>query len=162
MKKSVIKFFDKILILLLGFSGLFNSCDLLKPEPDEYGMPHADYELKGVITDKETSNPIPNIRVIRGGYGDTLYTDTEGKFAFDYGHNNTFYLKVEDIDDDENGGFFRTQEISGDFTGAEQVQKGDGRWYNGKFTKTQNIELEKIEIRYPFLEYGVLPTSFKP
>ena len=154
MKKSVIKFFDKILILLLGFLGIFNSCiklmyGVLVPE---YGVPRANYELKGVITDKETSNPIPNIRVIQRRlefmeYGDTLYTDAEGKYTFNYDRifpSNTFLLKIEDIDDDENGGFFKTQEIDIEFTETDRVQDGNGHWYEGKFAKTRNIELEKI------------------
>ena len=111
MKKSVIKFFDKIIVLVLGFSGVFSGCELLPENEDpvcEYGMPHADYVIKGVVTDEETSNPIQNIRVIRQiyqEYGDTLYTDSEGKYAFEFydfppSPESTFHLKIEEARQD--------------------------------------------------------------
>jgi putative lipoprotein (rSAM/lipoprotein system) len=134
MKKSLIKSFDKIIVVLLAILGVFNSCS----QPDEYGTPYADYELKGVVTDKETSKPIKNIRVIYQTYhSDTTYTDAEGKYAFIYSAElgEYFYLKIEDIDGEENGGDFETQEVKGEFTDADFV--------NGKYAKTQNIELEK-------------------
>ena len=169
MKRSVIKFFDKIIVLLLGFSGVFSACDdptdEYGPPYPEYGMPNADYELKGVVTDKETSNPIPNIQVINQiyqEYGDTLYTNDKGEYAFDYNgillENNTLRLKIEDIDGEENGGLFDTQEIDVTFTKDDQVEKGSG-WYEGKFVKTQNIELER---KYEAPMYGILSTTFKP
>ena len=166
MKKSVITFFDKIIVLLLGFSGIFSGCDD-SYSPVEYGVPHADYELKGVITAKETAKPIPNIMVIRSIYenfGDTLYTDSGGKYAFEFNDfpphpEGVLHLKIEDIDGEDNGGFFGTKEINVEFTQADQVKKGKS-WYDGKFVKTQNIELEKIDVVHP--EYGVFPSAFKP
>jgi len=163
MKKSAVKFFDKIIVILLGVFGFFNSCDM----PCEYGSPHADYELKGVVTDIETSNPIPNIRVIRKiyqEYGDTVYTDVEGKYAFyegDYLENNTFRLKIEDIDGEENGGDFRTQEIAVKITEADKVEEGKG-WYSGKFVKIQNIKLISKDTEMVMPLYGVIPNSFEP
>jgi len=167
MKRVFIKIFDKIIVLLLGFSGVFSACD----DPVcEYGMPHADYVIKGTVTDKETSNPIQNIRVIRQHpeyleYGDTLYTDSEGKYAFEFGNfppwsESTFHLKIEDIDGKENGGYFGSKEIDVAITEADRVKKGDGRWYSGKFAKTQNIELNRIDTECPM--YGVLQADFKP
>jgi len=163
MKRSFIKFFDKIIVLLLGFSGFFNSCE----SPAEYGMPHADFEIKGIATDETNSQPIQNIRVIRQIYenfGDTLYTDSEGKYAFEFQEfppspESTFHLKIEDIDGEENGGDFGTKEIDVTITKADQVKKGDGSWYDGKFVKTQNIELEKT---YEAPLYGVFSATFKP
>ena len=128
MKKSVVKFFDKIIVVVLGFSGLLYSC--------EYGTPAGEYVLKGVITDKETHQPIQNIQV----QGE--YTDADGKYVI-YNHSPYFYLRIDDIDSFENGGYFHSKEIEGQFTQADQVEPGDGSWYLGKFVKTQNIELEK-------------------
>ena len=134
MKKTIIKLFDKIIVLLLAILGVFNSCR----QPEEYGTPHADYELKGIVTDKETSKPLKNIQIV--SYSDTLYTDAEGKYSF-YNMMPEFHLKVEDIDGEENGGEFETQEMDIKLTKADQVEKGKG-WYEGKYVKTQNIELE--------------------
>jgi putative lipoprotein (rSAM/lipoprotein system) len=162
MKKIIIKFFDKIILLLLGFSGIaYTSCEY---GAVEYGVPHGQYEFKGVITDKETSNPIQNIQVVRQ-YGDTIYADAEGKFAFPKAGSNfymgsEFHLKVEDIDGEENGGDFETQEMDIKFTKADQVEKGDGSWYEGKFVKTQNIELKRKDVHIPL--YGVPQSTFKP
>ena len=153
MKKTSIKFFDKIVVLLLGIGGVFggNSCT-------DYGMPYAEYEIKGTVTGNANSQPIQNIRVIRQRDrlpeygGDTLYTDSKGKYnvkftADIYSSNleNTFHLKFEDIDGEENGGYFETQEIDVTFTKAERTKRGKGQWYEGKFVKTQNVEMEKKE-----------------
>ena len=142
MKKQVIKFWDKIIVVLLGIAGVLGSCDKPKPEYGmaipEYGTPYVMYELKGIVSDKETSNPIPNIQIIRNNW-DTLYTDTDGKYTvkqFAYGYGMRYSLKFEDIDGEENGGDFETQEVEVKFTQADQVEKG-------KFAKTQNIALEK-------------------
>ena len=144
MKKSVIKFFDKIIIVILGFSGLLYSCA-------KYGMIvyYGDYEIKGVITDKETSKPIQNIKV-----GRETYTDAEGKYIL-YGesdwaiekHSAAYYsqfrLIIEDIDGEQNDGEFISKEIDVIFTQADQVEKGNGKSYQGKFVKIINVELNK-------------------
>ena len=139
MAKQVIEFWDKIIGVLLGgigIIGVFNSCLKMYGPPDvEYANL---YELNGIVIDKETSNPIPNIQIIRNNW-DTLYTDTDGKYTvkqFAYGYGMRYSLKFEDIDGEENGGDFETQEVEVKFTQADQVEKG-------KFVKTQNIALEK-------------------
>ena len=156
MKKRIIKNFDKIIVSLLGILGICNSCN---PKV-EYGAPHGEYELKGVITDKASSNPLKNIQIVRQKW-DTVYTDAEGKYQFNRGweEKETYYLKIEDIDGEENGGYFNSKELEVTFTKADQVKKGDGHWYEGKFSKTQNIELERI---IPAPEYGVPQSTFKP
>jgi len=166
MEKSVVKFFDKIIVLLLGFSGVFSGCEKLPGGGmiAEYGMPHADFEIKGVVMDKVNSQPIQNIRVVRQVYenfGDTLYTDLEGKYAFEFSDypilENPFHLKIEDIDGEENGGYFGSEEIDVKITQADQVKKGDGHWYDGKFVKTQNVELER---EYVVPMYGPPSVTF--
>jgi len=145
MGKPVIKLFDKIIVILLGFFGICSSCNIAT----EYGEPYADYEVKGVITNKENAQPIENIRVIQGSW-DTIYTDAEGKYAFRYGDVlfDHFHLKVEDIDGEENGGDFATREIELKITEADRVRKGDGKWYEGKYEKIENVELELKEINH--------------
>jgi len=137
MSKSVIKFWDKIIVVLLGvvgLSGMFYSCE-------KYGSPAAVYEIEGVVTDKETSKPIQNIKV-KSKHGMTIYTDTEGKYvvqdiswgkgAFDS------QVQFEDIDGEENDGDFKTQKIDIKFTKADRVKRGKPEIY----VKTQNIQLE--------------------
>jgi putative lipoprotein (rSAM/lipoprotein system) len=155
MKKHAVKFFDRIIIVLLGILGIFSACN----QQVEYGTPYGYCEVNGTITDKETSNPIPNIQVVRDR--DTVYTDVEGKYVShrDFIELPTFHLKIEDIDGEENGGNFAPQEMDVTFTNEDRVEKGDGHWYEGKFVKTQNIELEK-RLNEP--EYGVIQAVFKP
>ena len=138
MKKPIIKFFDKIVVILLGFAGVFNSCE----QPEMYGTPHGEYELNGVVSDKETSMPLQNIQIVMPQYNDTLYTDSEGKYVF-HSSFREFYLKIEDVDADENGGHFESKEMNIILTKDDQVEKGDGEWYEGSFVKTENIKLEK-------------------
>jgi len=156
MTKLIIKSFDKVIVVLLGVLGIFNSCE----QPEKYGMPYACYEFKGVVTDKETSNPIQNIQIVRYGYGDTTYSDIKGQFIF-YNVDTKFHLKIEDIDGEENGGDFESQEIEVKFTQADQVEKGEGKWNKGKFVKTQNIKLEKKNNTTDTL-YGMPSAPFKP
>jgi putative lipoprotein (rSAM/lipoprotein system) len=169
MRTKCIGFFDKVIILLLSAVGFLTGCDKIGGGiVAEYGVPNADYELKGTVTDKTTSQSIQNIRVIRPvqspEYGDTTYTDKDGKYHFVFNDfpndTNTYQLKLEDIDGGENGGEFITAEVEGVFTKNDQVEKGNGHWYDGKFVKTHDVVLNRQEMAVP--EYGVLPASFKP
>ncbi|MCL2435439.1 MAG: radical SAM-associated putative lipoprotein [Lentimicrobiaceae bacterium] len=143
MKKPIIKSFDKVILLILGISPMLYACP-------KYGEPHANYELKGTITNKETSRPIKHIQIttnIRDEYRkDTLYTDSRGQYNYkfwDYLWDRPLHLKFEDIDGEENGGEFITQEMDITFTDADLVQKGKGAWDKGTFVKTKNVELER-------------------
>ena len=133
MKKQIIKFFDKVILLLLGSSGVLYSCY-------KYGMIEAEYEINGTVTDK-MGKPIQNIRVIREGHFkiDTMYTNSQGKFHSKIGFH---HLAIEDIDGEANGGEFETQKINVEFTDADLVKKGRGEKTPDIYKKTINIELE--------------------
>ena len=132
MKKSVIKFFDKIIVLLLGSSGILYSCY-------KYGMLVAEYEINGIVTDKSNAQSIPNIRVIRQlsdeNYGDTVFTNSEGQYNLKFRDYKTIHLIFEDIDGEENGGEFKTKEIDLKMPNNEENVE--------KVVITQNVELEK-------------------
>jgi len=142
MNKPLIKFFDKIIIVLLGFVGLSSiiySCA-------KYGAIAPEYEINGVVTDKTNAKPIQNIRVIRQEYqeyGDTMYTSPQGIYVFkSWFAPTSVHLKFEDIDGEANGGEFETQEIDVKITDADLVKKGRGNKTADKYLKIQNIELE--------------------
>jgi putative lipoprotein (rSAM/lipoprotein system) len=167
MKKTAIRFFDKMVVLLLGIAGLFAGCDEINNSDPvvEYGMPSADYEISGTVTDQQTSKPIKHIQVVRpfqqvSEYGDTVYTDNKGYYRFAYSDypQNTVKIQFEDIDGEENGGMFLTTEQTVDITEADRVEKGNGHWYKGKFVKNLDIELDKGN----HAMYGVLSATFKP
>ena len=149
MKKRIIKSFDKMIVTLLGMLGMFNSCERGCMVP-MYGMYAPEYDIRGVVTDKTNNKPINNIRIIKEviapfELNDTLYTDLQGKYKLVFSSiSSDVHLKVEDIDDEENGGEFETQEIDIKITDADIVVKS-GKCENiqEKFAKTQNIKLEK-------------------
>ena len=166
VKKSFFRHFDKVILLLLGGFGLFSACNIgnnrstIIDTPVEYGVPHADFELKGIVTNAATSQPIQNIRVVRSLLpeskpegedtpipGDTVYTDKDGTYAFAFGGfpgfpDMNYQLKFEDIDGKENGGLFQTKEIEGKFTQDDLEEVGSG-WYSGLFVKTEDVALKK-------------------
>ena len=151
--KPFIKFFDKIIVVLLGIAGVFTGC---KPESDcdciydsgihlMYGPPPANYIIKGTVTNKANSKPVSNIRISR--QTDTLYTDAKGNYTYaSYYYSsdgNPVHLKFEDIDGEANGGHFATKEIDVKITNSDKEQMEKCYQNGGKFVKTQNIKLEK-------------------
>jgi len=151
MKKPIIKLFDKLILLLLGMSGIIYSCA-------KYGEPVAEYEVYGTVTDTE-KNPIENIRVSVKYLQDTLYTNPYGKFDFkSWELSRTVRLKVEDIDGEANGGEFLPREIEVNFTSADLVKKGK-RNKPDKYAKKITVEMERDGV-IPL--YGTPIAPFKP
>jgi len=143
-----------VLLLLLGFS----NCDPV----DEYGVPNADYNLKGKVVDKAYAKPIKGIRI--GYYGGfinqaNMYkvsrnpnvrfnadtTDIKGEYNFTQNSaiipEGEIQVYVRDIDGNENG-LYRDTVINANFENA--VKSGKTRnWYGGKLTLNVDIELTK-------------------
>jgi len=126
----------------------------------EYGTPHADYEIKGTVTDSITASPIQNARIIitqNHSYlngGQTLIhintlaikqTDSAGKYDILVGsfplEEVSFQLKVDDTDGSVNGGEFVSQAKEVLFLRSELT--GGKSWYSGKAAKTIDIKLKK-------------------
>jgi putative lipoprotein (rSAM/lipoprotein system) len=159
MKKFILKPYDKIIIALLTLIGSLTGCDYINT-PAEYGVPYADYEIKGTVTDSIMSSPVEHVRVTvtqnrtftRNDSAlvhiDTLAvkeTDSAGKYDIQF-HTfpleaQTFKVKAEDIDGTANGGEFIPQQKSILFTNSD-LSGGKG-WYNGKAVKTIDIKLKK-------------------
>lgn len=140
MKHNVNKLINAFCAFLLGILG-FSACDSLSPA--EYGTPHADFKFTGTVTD-ESGKPVKGIRVTNDFTRDTLYTDAEGTFgAYLNGivvYPATVETKFEDVDGEENGGEFDTKTLS---VTPQQTKKGSGEWYEGEYTVTANVSLEK-------------------
>lgn len=158
MKKSILKFVNICLATLLTVLGF--SCE----EPRmEYGVPNADYTVKGKVIDKADSKPLKGIRVAYSPYPQavTMYgilpvpyrsykADTTGitgdynltdNFSIGEIHNDTIPVYVQDIDGIENG-LYRDTVIDVSFKDAKKSGKRTG-WYDGEFTVEQNIELKR-------------------
>ena len=160
MKKLIFKPYEKIIIALLGLIGLLTGCDLIHPPVAEYGVPYANYELTGTVTDSITSIPIQNIKVTVTNTHtytekdstftrtDTLVskgTDKTGKydirFEFFPLEELTFEIKTEDNDGPANGGDFSP--VNRQVTFKSSDLSGGKGWYNGKALKTIIIKLKK-------------------
>ena len=79
-----------------------------------YGMPPDmgdDVVIHGSVRAKETSKPIQGIRV---SIADTFdnYTSSKGNFYVYVPRQDYYTVKFEDIDGPENGGLFKTYEIT--------------------------------------------------
>lgn len=138
------------------------------PVAAEYGVPSATYRFIGKVTG-ENEEGIPGIRVAvkmsadwTGAYverdgnmvpyiwehADTLFTDEKGEFARQYALLEDIesipkhvQMKVEDVDGEENGGTFATQEgISVD---VRQVEEGSGHWNMGTYESQADIKMKK-------------------
>jgi len=159
MKRLIIKPYDKIIVAILGLISLLTGCILVNP-PVEYGVPHADYEIKGIVTDSITSTPLQHVKVTitqtqthvmkdsTVTYTDTLAvkeTDSAGKYDVQFQtfplEVMTFKVKAEDIDGAANGGDFTSQQKDAQFTNSDL--SGGKSWYTGKAVKTIDIKLKK-------------------
>jgi len=152
------------IIAMLGFAG----CDKIAAE--EYGVPHADYTVKGAVIDKATGKPIKGIRV---GYSPYFYvtpeygvrqtpyqpkshvlTNDKGEFVLKDNFTRgglqvidnvlVFPVFVEDIDGALNG-LYESELLQVDFSKATKSGKPKS-WYEGEYTVTQNIELTPAEV----------------
>jgi len=160
MKRFILRPYDKIIIVILGFIGFLTGCNLIHPPLVEYGVPHADYEITGTVTDSITSTPVKNAQVIISRsvttvqkdttftHVDTLAvkeTDTSGKYDAQFQtfplEDLSFNVKVNDIDGLANGGDFSTKKSDIIFK-LSDLSGGKG-WYKGKALKTMDFKLKK-------------------
>ncbi|MDD4972414.1 MAG: radical SAM-associated putative lipoprotein [Paludibacter sp.] len=159
MKRLILKPYDKIIVAILGLISLLTGCILVNP-PVEYGVPHADFEIKGTVTDSITSTPVQHVRVTitqtltqvmkdsTVTHTDTISvkeTDSAGKYDVQFQtfplEELTFKVKAEDIDGVANGGDFNPKQTDVLFKQSE-LSGGKG-WYTGKAVKTIDIKLKK-------------------
>ena len=137
MKVRFNRWYNAVLTALLSMLGF--SCSLDEPEEYgpivlEYGVPHADYIVKGTVTD-ETGTPIQGIKTsIKGFYPgvegvfvegiDSIQTDASGQYQLKYMGmpHKYFKLIVEDIDGEANGGEFLSDTLDIDFDKAEKAK----------------------------------------
>jgi len=131
------------ILSLLGFTT--NSCE--KEGVVEYGAPHANYILKGKVTN-EAGQPIPDIQIdIREEYSynyyeseyeevATIQSDREGKFEHKVHSGFTqgqYQLILTDIDGEKNG-LYQKDSLQVKFEKEDQIEKGS-RWFEGTFEK---------------------------
>jgi len=148
MKRTLLKRYNTLLSFLLSILGFGAACSLSGCEYGilvaEYGTPYATFKVNGNVKSEETSDNIPNIRVVMGV--DTAFTDAQGNFqvsASDFPDDQTFLVEFKDIDGETNGEYQPldtiVEFIDPEFTG------GSGGWDNGETEKEINVELKDKE-----------------
>lgn len=154
MKTKVYRLYCTVLSALLSVLG-FSSCSSDDDFPCEYGSPHADYIIDGIVTDEE-GDEINGILVSAESYGDFK----DGRYWFNLASKKSDYaggyylsfqsspessytkLIVQDVDGEANGGEFANDTIDIDYKSAVIVKEGEG-WNSGTYKITQNIQLKK-------------------
>ncbi len=136
------------LLMMLGFS----ACDSFKPVAAMYGMPNADFSIKGTVTD-EDGKPIPSASVIvrdlgyKGGnlsypdlyidenYNHVMTTDSEGKYSMTtngFASETLFRIVAKEAAHEPD-----SIEVTMTPPGS------DDDWYEGEAKKTVNVILKK-------------------
>lgn len=158
--KSIFRISNLLLAALLTLLG-FSKCT----EPEvEYGVPNADYTVKGTVVDKADAKPIKGIRVgfvrvysepvLMYGVMPTPYrsfkadtTDVEGayklsdKFMLGDVQDNILPVYIQDVDGAENG-FYNDTVLNVDFENVKATGKTKN-WYAGEYSVDLNVELTK-------------------
>lgn len=116
------------LLTLLGF-GSCSDGDGLIDVPDMYGVPLANYQFKGSVTDAE-GNPIKGIEVKISSAEDTILTNDKGAFDTEFTNSadGSHTITFTDVDGSENGGEFAEKEVNVEWDDAETV--GDKNQYD--------------------------------
>jgi len=132
---------------ILSLMGLGISCDsIIGVGTDEYGVPHADFKVKGKVTDAE-GKPVQGIMVHAQttpdeyNYVDTTYTDANGNYEVRAEVLGIKQVDVyaEDIDGELNGSF---QPDSARILSEDINLTGGSSWLIGRDEKEINFTLK--------------------
>lgn len=144
MSRKIIKNYNRLLAFLLSILGVGSTATFTACGPVgggcEYGTPHADFKISGVVID-EQNQKIQGIKVVM--QYDSVYTDTDGKYKIsvqEFPTDQTFPISFIDIDGDKNG---KLQELDTmvEFKNPE-FNNGSGSWYDGETSKEFNISMK--------------------
>ncbi len=159
MKVRFYRWYNAVLTALLSMLGYGCSSDepmdMYGTPVPEYGAPHADYIVKGLVTD-EANTPIQGIKTSlkqiwqtdAGPYVfgiDSIQTNESGIYQLKSNGIPAGQTKliIEDIDGEANGGEFLSDTFDVDLIKAVQTKEGDGRWYGGVYDIIQDVKLKK-------------------
>ena len=154
MKTKLQRLTHYLIASLLGLLG-FSACSDDEDEKDEtlvmYGVPTADYIVKGTVTD-EAGNPIEGLLVTPYfHYGSfdlskvpTTTTEKDGTFQLDTLAGMSIPpIVVADQDGEANGGHFISDTLTMKEFERIQLKDGHGAWYDGVIELKADIKLKK-------------------
>ncbi|MFI3332149.1 MAG: radical SAM-associated putative lipoprotein [Rikenellaceae bacterium] len=113
-------------LTLLGFSSCSDEWGNIITTPDMYGTPISDFRFMGEVTDSE-GNPIKGIEVKVSSASESTLTDDQGAFSTEFKTyiDGTHTITFTDIDGEENGGEFISQQVEVKWDDAEDVDGVD-------------------------------------
>ena len=146
MKINILKKYNKLLALLLSLLGFTTACFIIGGA--EYGTPHADFIVRGLVVSEKDNRPVKNIRVIMRDstsiyYRDSINTDLNGIYTLKitgFPKSINFNIDLKDIDGTANGEFRNLDTIvkfvNPVFTG------GNKHWYNGQTEQEFDLKMK--------------------
>ena len=138
------------LMTLLGF----NACNIFEHRA-EYGMPHADYTLKGTVKD-ESGKPIKGISVkyrrqdqyLENGWEEHEFTTDENgsvstslPIEFPYDPKELVEIALEDIDGEAHGKFAKDTLRKDDFK-VDFTEDKKSTWHQGSYVVTFDAKMK--------------------
>jgi putative lipoprotein (rSAM/lipoprotein system) len=143
VKKAKLQFWKKQNAIMASFLALLGFASSCKNDSQvKYGIPAADFIVKGKVESALNNTPINNIRIILNQ--DSLVTDVNGNYQFpaisDIAGNKTYAVRFKDIDGATNVQF-KTLDTIVSFTNPVYTN-GDGEWYEGETEKVFNVKLK--------------------
>ncbi len=139
MKRNILSFINRSLAALLALLG-FQACEF----PEKYGVPYADFQVQGKVTDTK-QEPLKDILVaieISDGYSglrDTLYTDESGKYHWKGG---AFPLDSAKIVVNDTTGKYASDSTKVALSYDRSQAHG---WYDGVASAEADFELKEKE-----------------
>lgn len=142
------------LLTMLGFNGCKAISNIIEPKC-EYGMPHADYTLKGTVKD-EKGKPLEGISVkyrrqdqyMEDGWIEYEFTtDANGSVStslpteFPYDPKEQVEIALEDIDGEANGTFAKDTLRKDDFK-VDFTEDKESSWYKGSYVVTFDARMK--------------------
>lgn len=155
MKARFNHWYNAVLTALLSVLGYGCSSeepmDEYGPPIMEYGAPHADYIIKGTVTD-ESGTPVQGIKTSLQQVNrmqvyciESVQTNASGSYQLKHTgvRNQDYKVIAEDIDGEANGGEYLSDTLDIDYDKAVKVKDGDGSWYLGEYEIPLNVRLKK-------------------
>ena len=142
------KFLKTMCGFLFPLLGIASSCDSIGGAC-EYGVPNADFEIKGKVTDID-DNPVRGIKITGTDIHTTDVlgeTGNDGTFEVSFNGFPSRKVKLQFTDDDgiENGGDFGVRTVEVDVVQVVEPSKDDSSWYEGKFSGSVDVKLKSSD-----------------
>lgn len=139
IKNSLLARENRLMALGLSLLGFTTGCESCWQV--EYGVPYADFVVRGQVKSAATGQSIKGIQVAM--QWDTAYTNENGEYEVavqDFPENQSYTIYFRDVDGSENENL-ADRDTTLLFAADEITGKQDD-WYEGKIEKTLDISLQ--------------------